>query len=85
MKGVLNGEENMRDEISALLCDELEHYTQEGIQVTVGGYQASINKRFTDMLLRDGPCTYMRSYSFDEMGKITGVEFQCVRLDEKKY
>ena len=50
--------------------------------MTVGGYQASINRRLSDMLLREGPCTYMRSYSFDEMGKITGVEFQCVRLSE---
>ena len=85
MKGILSEAENMRDEISALLCNELAQYTEDGIKVTVEGYQASINKRFTDMLLRDGPCTYMRSYSFDEMGNVTGVEFQCVKLNEKNY
>ena len=85
MKGIISEAENMRDEISALLCSELERYTEEGIEVRIGGYQASINKRLTDMLLRDRPCTYMRSYSFDELGRVTGVEFQCVRLDEKKY
>ena len=82
MKGILKETEDMRDRTSVMLCSELEHYTEEGIPVTVGGYQASINKRLTDMLLRDGPCTYMRSYSFDESGRVTGVEFQCVRLRE---
>lgn len=83
MKGILKEAENMHNETSLQLCSELAHYTEQGIKVTVSGYQASINKRLTDMLLRDGPCTYMRSYSFDEMGKITEVEFQCVRLSEK--
>lgn len=82
MKGILKEEEDIRNKTSDMLCSELARYTEEGIPVTVGGYEASINKRLTDMLLRDGPCTYMRSYSFDEKGRITGVEFQCVRLSE---
>lgn len=82
MKGILKEAVEMHNEKSLQLCSELANYKEQGIKVTVSGYQASINKRLTDMLLRDGPCTYMRSYSFDEMGKITGVEFQCVRLSE---
>lgn len=82
MKGRIEGAENMRDSTSSMLCSELAQYTKAGIAVTVGGYQTSIDRRLTDMLVREGPCTYMRSYSFDEKGKVTGVEFQCVRLTE---
>ena len=31
MKGIISEAENMRDEISALLCSELERYTEEEI------------------------------------------------------
>ena len=82
MKGRLEEAQDVYNSSSVSLCSEFSQYMKEGISVTVGGYQASINRRLSDMLLREGPCTYMRSYSFDEMGKITGVEFQCVRLSE---
>lgn len=82
MKGRLEKAQEVYNSSSVMLCSELSQYMRDGISVTVGGYQASVNRRLTDMLLREGPCTYMRSYSFDEMGKVTGVEFQCVRLSE---
>ncbi|CDD66679.1 unknown [Firmicutes bacterium CAG:882] len=82
MKGRLEEAQELYNSSSVMLCSELSQYMRDGISVTVGGYQASVNRRLTDMLLREGPCTYMRSYSFDEMGKVTGVEFQCVRLSE---
>ena len=82
MKGRLEEAQEVYNSSSVMLCSELSQYRRDGISVTVGGYQASVNRRLTDMLLREGPCTYMRSYSFDEMGKVTGVEFQCVRLSE---
>lgn len=82
MKGRLEEAQEVYNSSSVMLCSELSQYMRDGISVTVGGYQASVNRRLTDMLLREGPCTYMRSYSFDEMGRVTGVEFQCVRLSE---
>lgn len=82
MKGRLEEAQELYNSSSVMLCSELSQYMRDGISVTVGGYQASVNRRLTDMLLREGPCTYMRSYSFEEMGKVTGVEFQCVRLSE---
>ena len=82
MKGRLEEAQELYNSSSVMLCSELSLYMRDGISVTEGGYQASVNRRLTDMLLREGPCTYMRSYSFDEMGKVTGVEFQCVRLSE---
>ena len=55
MKGILKEAVEMHNETSLQLCSELANYKEQGIKVTVSGYQASINKRLTDMLLRDGP------------------------------
>lgn len=75
MKGILKEAVEMHNETSLQLCSELANYKEQGIKVTVSGYQASINKRLTDMLLRDGPCTYMRSYSLMRWGKLQGLSF----------
>lgn len=81
MKGILDGMLGEYDDMSSRLVRELSDYKEAGIPITVNGYQAEVNRRLTDMLLRDGPCTYMRSYSFDEKGRVTGVEFERVKLD----
>ena len=81
MKGILDGMLGERDSVSNRLVSELSDYKEAGIPITVNGYQADVNRRLADMLLRDGPCTYMRSYSFDENGRVTGVEFERVKLD----
>lgn len=60
------------------LCRELNDYKKAGISVTVEGVNVEINRKLADMLLCEGPCTYMRNYSFDENGKITAVEFGTV-------
>lgn len=80
MKGRLDMKEVEAKELSGKLYHELTSYREAGISVTVSGYQADINRRLTDMLLREGPCTYMRSYSFDEQGRVTGVSFERVKL-----
>ena len=81
MKGILDGMLGEYDRMSNQLVNELSDYKEAGIPITVNGYQADVNRRLADMLLRDGPCTYMRSYSFDENGMVTGVEFERVKLD----
>lgn len=81
MKGILDGMLGEYDRMSNQLVRELSDYKEAGIPITVNGYQADVNRRLADMLLRDGPCTYMRSYSFDENGRVTGVEFERVKLD----
>ena len=81
MKGILDGMLGEYDRMSNQLVSELSDYKEAGIPITVNGYQADVNRRLADMLLRDGPCTYMRSYSFDENGRVTGVEFERVKLD----
>ncbi len=81
MKGILDGMLGEYDRMSNQLVNELSDYKEAGIPITVNGYQADVNRRLADMLLRDGPCTYMRSYSFDENGRVTGVEFERVKLD----
>ena len=62
MKGILKEAVEMHNETSLQLCSELANYKEQGIKVTVSGYQASINKRLTDMLLRDGPCKIGRAH-----------------------
>ena len=81
MKGILDGMLGEYDRMSNQLVNELSDYKEAGSPITVNGYQADVNRRLADMLLRDGPCTYMRSYSFDENGRVTGVEFERVKLD----
>lgn len=83
MKGILDGMLGERDSVSNRLVSELSDYKEAGISITVNGYQAEVNRRLADMLLRDGPCTYMRSYSFDEEGRVTGVEFERVKLEDR--
>lgn len=68
---------------AAQLCSELAAYKAAGVSVTVDGYQAAVDRRLADMLLRDGPCTYMRAYSFDEEGKVTQVGFERVKLSSQ--
>ena len=83
MKGILDGMLGEQDSVSNRLVSELSDYKEAGILITVNGYQAEVNRRLADMLLRDGPCTYMRSYSFDEEGRVTGVEFERVKLEDR--
>ena len=81
MKGILEGMLGEHNKMSEQLMNELSDYKEAGVSITVSGYQAEVNRRLADMLLRDGPCTYMRSYSFDEKGKVTGLEFEPVKLE----
>lgn len=80
MKGRLEYKDTEARWQSKQLCGELAGYKEAGISVKVDGYQADIDRRLADMLLRDGPCTYMRAYSFNEEGKVTQVEFERVNL-----
>ena len=58
MKGRLEEAQEVYNSSSVMLCSELSQYMRDGISVTVGGYQASVNRRLTDMLLREGPVSY---------------------------
>lgn len=62
-----------------LLC-ELEVMKSKGVTISYLGNEVELNRRFTDMIVRDGPCTYMRSYSFDTSGRIMDISFERVKL-----
>ena len=70
-------------ERSRELLSELSDYKEQGVLVTYDGQQVDVDRRFTDMIVRDGPCTYMRNYSFDEHGHVTELSFERIKSSKE--
>ena len=81
MKIRIYGEEDIIREEAKRLETELRLYEKSGVFITANGYEVEVNRGLTNMLLREGDCTYMRNYSFDDEGKITGISFEKVKLE----
>lgn len=84
MKGRLNGKERAAMERSVRLYRELTALLEKGIALTVDGYSEEPDMALADMLLQEGTVTYMRSYTFDAKGHVTGVDFGRVEIPDDK-
>ena len=80
MRGRMGRKEDEARARAEALERELAGYEAAGVPISVNGYEVEVNRRITQMLLREGPCTYMRSYSFDDNGKVDGISFDRVKL-----
>ena len=81
MKIRIYGEEDIIREELKKLETELRLYEESGVFITANGYEVEVNRGLANMLLREGDCTYMRNYSFNEDGKVTEISFEKVKLE----
>lgn len=70
---------NQNDMNKIHLKDELENYGKQGVRLLMEGAEIQVEDSFVELLLREGECTYMRNYIFQD-GRVIGIEFDKVYL-----
>ena len=74
----------IRDKESQQLYNELCQFSRKGVPIMVGGYQAELDRSFTDMILCESDCTYMRDYSFDSQGNVIGITLERISFGDDR-
>ncbi len=61
------------------LKKELTELTQNGVRLSLNGYNVEPGDSLVNLLLAENGCTYMRSYEF-KGGKVVGISFEKIKL-----